>query len=86
MRRRKYQLLPDKSNAFWLEHLSDFDRRLMVTCAIKVLREQNETSRRGQASTPDCLEDGAGRHLGRGGTCRSTHPQFHWFIRQILLV
>ncbi len=37
--------------AFWLEHLSDFDRRccrLTITCAIKVQREQNETSRRGQ--------------------------------------
>ncbi len=40
-----------KSNAFWLEHLSDFDRRcsrFTITCAIKVPREQNETSRRGQ--------------------------------------
>ncbi len=39
-------------SAFWLEHLSDFDRccsRLTITCVIKVPREQNETSRRGQA-------------------------------------
>ncbi len=51
MRRRKNRLPPDKSNAFWLEHLSDFDRRcsrLTITCVIKVPREQNETSRRGQ--------------------------------------
>ncbi len=49
---RKDRLKPDKSNAFWLEHLSDFDRRcsrLTITCAIKVPWEQNETSRRGQA-------------------------------------
>ncbi len=52
MRRCENQLPPDKSNAFWLEHLSDFDRRcsrLKITCAIKVPREQNETSRLGQA-------------------------------------
>ncbi len=45
-------LPPDKSNAFWLEHLSYFDRccsRLTITCATKVPREQNQTSRRGQA-------------------------------------
>ncbi len=42
---------PNKSNAFWLEHLSDFDWRCsrLITCAIKVPQEQNETSRRGQA-------------------------------------
>ncbi len=52
MRCCKDRLLPDKSNAFWLEHLSDFDRHcscLTITRAIKVPREQNETSRWGQA-------------------------------------
>ncbi len=52
MRRCKDRLPPDSSNAFWLGHLSDFDRccsRLTITCAIKVPREQNETSRLGQA-------------------------------------
>ncbi len=52
MQRCKDRLPPDKSNAFWLGHLSDFDRRcsrLTITCAIKVPREQNETSRQGQA-------------------------------------
>ncbi len=30
---------------------------------------------------------GRGDTFGRGDTCRSAHPQFHWFItRQILLV
>ncbi len=51
MQRRKDRLPPDKSNAFWLEHLSYFDHRcshLMITCAIKEPREQNETSRWGQ--------------------------------------
>jgi len=51
MQCRKDQLPPDKSNAFWLENLSDFDRRcsrLTITYAIKVLREQNETSCLGQ--------------------------------------
>ncbi len=50
--RYKDQLPPDKSNAFWLEHLSDFDRscsHLTITCAIKVPWEPNETSRLGQA-------------------------------------
>ncbi len=43
MRHRQESAPPDKSNAFWLEHLSDFDRRcsrLTITCAIKVPREQ----------------------------------------------
>ncbi len=51
MRRRKDRLSSDKRNAFWLEHLSDFDRRcsrLTITYAIKVPQEQIETSRRGQ--------------------------------------
>ncbi len=38
-------------HSFWLEHLSDFDRccsHPTIACAIKVPREQNETSRQGQ--------------------------------------
>ncbi len=44
---KKDWLPPDKSNAFWIQNLSDFDwrcSRLTITCAIKVLREQKETS------------------------------------------
>ncbi len=41
MWRRKDRVPPDKSNAFWLEHLSDFDRRCSHL-TITVPREQNE--------------------------------------------
>ncbi len=61
-------------------------RRRLKKGAVPSVFEWNR-ERQMQPSTPDCsLDDGAGRHLGRGDTCRSTHPQFHWFIRQILLV
>ncbi len=63
MQRLKNRLPPDKSNAFWLEHLSDFDRRcscLTITCVFKVPREQNETMqppRSGAAVAQNHLQD-----------------------------
>ncbi len=64
MRRRKDRLPPDKSNAFWLEHFSDFGRRCSRLMITYVPSKDRESKTRPAAEVRRCEKGlAADKHL-----------------------